>query len=104
MATKNVTGTPQQQQALAKFGAIRDGLQTPEALGRALVNFLLTEGPSQGTFSKSGSEVQIPLTATMSVPGVAGADGLVASDTCSSLCITAFGHEIICMQACIHEQ
>lgn len=86
--------TDERRTALANaFAAARDRMHTPEALGHALVDFLLTEAAHRGTMSTDGSQIEVPLTATLTVPDL-------AADTTghAELCISAFGHHIVCIE------
>jgi hypothetical protein len=93
--------TPQlaQTEAAQLLHDIRDSMQTPESFGRGLLNVLLTESAANGKFMLDGT-IEVPMTAKLTLPGA----GAMRSDVCGSCCITAFGHEVICVQLCHHEQ
>ena len=77
--------------------AARDQLHTPDDIGRAVVDYVLTEAASRGTFAADGNSVEVPLTARLTVPSPTEDD----DSGHTKLCITAFGHEIICMEATV---
>ncbi len=77
----------------------RTGLQTPESLGWAIVNYVLSEGVTQGTIT--GNRIEVPLTATVTLPDPATESG---TDVVSEFCITVLGHSLACIQYHIHQE
>ena len=83
----------------ASLTSARDSLHTADDIGRALVDYVLSEAAHRGTFSADSGKIEVPLTATLALPQNSPTfDGTTGV---AKLCITAFGYEIICMEATI---
>lgn len=74
-------------------------MQTPESMGRILMNALLSEAASKGTFMADGT-IEIPMTATIRLPG---SKGLTTSSVCGESCIKILGTNVVCVSVCHHE-
>lgn len=76
--------------------AIRDSLNTPETVGRALANFVLTEAVAQGT-QVDADTFDMPMTVTTTV---VRPESDRATVICSHHSITIGGHELIGWHSC----
>ena len=91
-------GTPDTpNEALASdLIAIRNSLNTPETVGRALANFVLTEAVTQGTHVDADT-FDMPMTVTTTVVRPESDETTVV---CSHHSITVGGHELIGWHSC----
>jgi hypothetical protein len=77
--------------------AIRNSLNTPETVGRALANYVLTEAVTQGT-QVDADTFEMPLTVTTTVVRSKSED--VTTVICSHHSLTIGGHELIGWHSC----
>lgn len=90
-------GTQSTEALLGSLTTLRNSIQTPESLGWAIVNYVLTEGATQGTL-ESG-RIDVPLTASITLPATESGADLV-----SELCITVLGHQLACIHLHSHTE
>jgi hypothetical protein len=90
------TGTQVATEMASMFASSLPAMNTPEALGWALVTYVLAEGVSQGTIN--GDKIEVPCLVTVSIPPPTQGE----SDLVSELCITVLGHQLTCIQLHSH--
>lgn len=105
MPTDNGPTASQSAAIAADLKAIGDRIRSPEGLGRAVIEFALTNATTMGTLN--GDILEIPAVATVSLPPPTppmAADEPTGTftevETCHEVCISVLGHHLYCWTQC----
>lgn len=103
MSTAAPPDEPNVNEALAAdLVRVRNAVTTPEAVGRALTYFVLTEAVKQGKQVDSNT-FELPMTVTTTVERPATDSGGMHStttETCVHHSISLLGHEVVAWTTC----
>ena len=103
MSTEAPRGTGPTNEALAAdLVRLRNALTTPEAVGRALTYFVLTEAVTRGK-QIDANTFELPMTVTTTVERPAtdsGGTHETTTETCVHHSISLLGHEVVAWTTC----